>query len=176
MGLDMTLSKKTYIGNRWAEAIKDKEVVKIGVDGVKDERVSEIVEHIADWRKANAIHAWFVENVQDGNDNCGEYYVDEEQLKELLGLVNQVLEASELVDGEVINGYTYKDGERKPMIEKGKIIKDSSVAEELLPCASGFFFGGTEYDQWYYQDLEHTKKVLEESLAEGGSYYYSSSW
>ena len=43
------------------------------------------------WRKANQIHAWFVDNVQGGNDNCGEYYVSHEKLKELLDLVNKAL-------------------------------------------------------------------------------------
>ena len=27
---------------------------------------------IASWRKANAIHKWFVDNVQDGVDDCGD--------------------------------------------------------------------------------------------------------
>ena len=43
------------------------------------------------WRKANQIHKWFVDNVQDGNDNCGEYYVSQNQLQELLDLVNRAL-------------------------------------------------------------------------------------
>ena len=43
------------------------------------------------WRKANQIHAWFVDNVQQGNDDCGEYYVSHEKLKELLDLVNKAL-------------------------------------------------------------------------------------
>ena len=43
------------------------------------------------WRKANQVHAWFVKNVQGGNDNCGEYYVSQNQLQELLDLVNRAL-------------------------------------------------------------------------------------
>ena len=35
------------------------------------------------WRKANAIHGWFVDNVQDGKDDCKEYYVTKEQLQAL---------------------------------------------------------------------------------------------
>lgn len=35
------------------------------------------------WRKANAIHGWFVSNVQDGKDDCKEYYVSKEQLQQL---------------------------------------------------------------------------------------------
>lgn len=32
------------------------------------------------WRKANAIHRWFVDNVQDGKDNCQESYLDSKDL------------------------------------------------------------------------------------------------
>jgi hypothetical protein len=51
-------------------------------------------------------------------------------------------------------------------------------AEKLLPCASGFFFGSTNYDKWYVQDLVHTKKALEEILLDGGSedFVYRASW
>ena len=31
--------------------------------------------------------------------------------------------------------------------------KDTELAEELLPTREGFFFGGTEYNEWYYQGL-----------------------
>ena len=52
---------------------------------------NEVCFNVGYWRKANAIHAWFVSNVQDGVDNCKEYYVEVEQLKQLLKLVEQVL-------------------------------------------------------------------------------------
>jgi hypothetical protein len=48
-------------------------------------------EKVGQWRKANAIHKWFVENVQSGDDNCAYYYVDQSQLKNLLDLVEMVL-------------------------------------------------------------------------------------
>mgnify|MGYP006266604419 CR=1 FL=1 len=41
------------------------------------------------WRKVNAIHNWFVTNVQGGEDNCGEYYVSHEQLDELFNLCTE---------------------------------------------------------------------------------------
>ena len=46
---------------------------------------------IASWRKANAIHKWFVDNVQDGVDDCGDYKVTKEQLIELHNACNDVL-------------------------------------------------------------------------------------
>ena len=38
---------------------------------------------VAYWRKANAIHGWFVDNIQDGVDDQNEYYVSKEKLEEL---------------------------------------------------------------------------------------------
>ena len=59
-----------------------------------------------------------------------------------------------------------------------QVRDDNSKAEELLPSVSGFFFGGTEYDEWYYEDINNTIKILEEVLADerGDDFEYSSSW
>jgi hypothetical protein len=64
------------------------------------------------------------------------------------------------------------------LLDLCKIVqKDHSQAEELLPSASGFFFGGTDYDEWYYNDIENTISVLEDALEDkNGEYYYTSSW
>ena len=55
---------------------------------------------------------------------------------------------------------------------------DKDKAEDLLPTASGFFFGNTEYDEWYYQDIESTIKILEEALSDetADDFEYHSSW
>lgn len=171
----MYLYKKTYIGNNWKDP---KDQVKIDVPGIKQERVSEISERVAYWRKANAIHNWFVNNVQEGEDDCKEYWVSREQLEKLLKIVRKVLVNSKLVDGDVTNGYTYKDGKQIPNIEKGKYVEDPTVAKELLPNSEGFFFGSQEYDQWYIEDLEYTEQTLKALLKESDSadYYYQSSW
>jgi hypothetical protein len=101
------------------------------------------------WRKANAIHKWFVKNVQGGVDDCGEYLVSPEKLKELSRLCKQC-------------------------------IDDVGKAEKLLPTSSGFFFGSTEYDEWYMEDLRDTSKKLDWALGEHPekiyAFYYSSSW
>jgi hypothetical protein len=41
------------------------------------------------WRKANQIHNWFVANVQDNVDNCREYYVSHDKLRELKTICEQ---------------------------------------------------------------------------------------
>ena len=107
-----------------------------------------VVERVGYWRKANAIHQWFVVNVQDVEDNCGYYYVSRENLEVLLETVNKVLD-------------------------------DHSLAEDLLPTQGGFFFGATDYDDYHFEDLKETKKIIEEIFAEGdvdADYQYHSSW
>lgn len=37
------------------------------------------------------------------------------------------------------------------------VIADISKAPEVLPTRKGFFFGSTEYGDWYKQDLEQIK-------------------
>ena len=99
------------------------------------------------WRKANQIHNWFVTNIQKGEDNCGEYYVPQDKLTELMVICEHALE-----------------------------FKDST----LLPPQAGFFFGGTDIDEWYWRDLESTVTQLKRIFAlpevDNLSFYYSSSW
>ena len=137
MGLDMYLSKRTYVKN-WSFQ-KDEEKFNITVkkgneisDTIKPERISYITEEIMYWRKANQIHNWFVQNVQDGEDDCKEYYVPVETIVELYQVVCEVLES-----------------------------RNTEVAAEKLSPAAGFFFGSTEIDDWYWQDLENTKEILQ---------------
>ena len=139
-----------------------------------------LLEQLVSWRKANQIHNWFVENVQDGKDDCGSYEVTKEQLKTLFKLCMKVKFASKLVKGKVKNGYTFKDGKEVPIMEDGEYIEDPSTAMELLPSQSGFFFGSTEYDQWYMSDIDFTiKKILEVLRTtdfDKEIVFYSSSW
>ena len=43
------------------------------------------------WRKANQVHKWMVENVQHGEDNCGVYEGDINQLRELKDIVEEII-------------------------------------------------------------------------------------
>jgi len=95
MGLDMYLTKKNYVG-AYYEHNNVKGKIEITVDGepldIDFGKVSEIIERVGYWRKANQIHNWFVENVQGGRDECQESYVTAEQLKKLLAECEEVLE------------------------------------------------------------------------------------
>lgn len=139
-----------------------------------------IFEEIAYWRKANSVHKWLVDNVQGGADDCGYYEVTKDKLEELFKTCNKVLDSSKLITGNVKNGEEYKDGELRAIIEPGMVVEDSTVAEQLLPCSDGFFFGSVEYDQWYIDDIKYTADVIEKALKEtdfeNQMIIYSSSW
>ena len=150
MGLDMYLNKRTYVQQWEHQAPKEKYEVVVTKGGeptkIKPNKVKYIIEEAGYWRKQNQIHRWFVENIQNGTDDCGEYYVSKADLETLLGLCE-------------------------------KVKADNSLADELLPGASGFFFGGTEYDEWYFGGIDNTIEILKEALEdENGEYLYSSSW
>jgi len=57
--------------------------------------------------------------------------------------------------------------------------KDIELAKEKLPPASGFFFGSTEMDEGYWQDIENTIEILKRAIEaknDGLYIYYQSSW
>jgi hypothetical protein len=153
-----------------------------------DSKVKYIEEEVGYWRKANAIHKWFVDNVQDGKDDCGTYPVEESKLKELLEVCKKVKNLAITQEGEIHTGTTYTtDSEGKSQIiehtKKGQVISNINKIAELLPTQSGFFFGGTEYDEYYLDDIDHTIEILEDVLADNEAnkkfwydYYYHSSW
>jgi hypothetical protein len=150
MGLDMYLDKRTYV-KQW-DHIDEAKQYKVEVTrggeptNIDPKKVKYIIEEAGYWRKANAIHKWFVDNIQDGVDDCRDAYAERRDLQTLLDLCRIV-------------------------------IIDKSKAEQLLPSSSGFFFGNTEYDEWYYNDIQNTIEILEKALEdEDGDYYYSSSW
>lgn len=35
-----------------------------------------------------------------------------------------------------------------------EVLADHSLAEKLLPTQAGFFFGSTDYNEWYFKDVE----------------------
>lgn len=97
MGLDMYLSQQVYISN-YAHAPEGQKVAKavmeaLGVDPKQYLEAGGITVElpVAYWRKANAIHGWFVQNVQNGEDNCASYYVSRDALIELRDLCKRVL-------------------------------------------------------------------------------------
>ena len=166
MGLDMYLSVRKYVSQYDWTTAKDRELkssdeykklVKNSglsryVDLEKRAGGASVEAVAVYWRKANAIHQWFVDNCADGVDDCRPVYVSTDHLKELLARINEALATPTDVD-------------------------------EILPTTSGFFFGSTEYDDFYWEDLKHTKteiekllKLSEEDEEHLISFIYQASW
>ena len=141
-----------------------------------------ISQMLADWRKANHIHKWFVDNVCGGVDDCEPYEVEDYQLEDLLAICKTIKANVNLVDGTVNNGYSYdaNTDDFIPLTAKGKVVDDPELCARLLPTKDGFFFGGTDYDEWYMDDIEYTIQMLEKVLGEidwdNEMVWYEASW
>lgn len=144
----MNLIKKMYVDCEKRKHISIPEL------NIKEGTIIKISVEIAYWRKANAIHNWFVQNVQKGVDNCGDYKVDIEQLRDLYDIVQKVLTAENFEE----------------------------MAITLLPPIDGFFFGNTGIDEYYREDLVYTEKIPKEILEDEKNsewdvtFEYGSSW
>jgi hypothetical protein len=146
MGLDMYLNAKRFLWHTEDDLATN---IKNNFPDLPEHmRIKEVTIEAMYWRKANAIHKWFVDKVQEGVDDCSEFEVSLEQLEELLAVIDEVLENPER-------------------------------AGELLPPQEGFFFGGTDLDEWYWQDLKRTQSELQELFTRdwrSWDFYYRASW
>lgn len=135
---------------------------------------------LASWRKANAIHRWFVENVQNGEDNCGEYAVSKSALEKLREICQTILDKVKLVPGKVHNGDKLVNGKWEPIYEDGYVVANPEICEDNLPSQDGFFFGSTEFDTYYIDDVKNTVKIIDDVMKtvdwDTETVTYSSSW
>ena len=153
MGLDMYVNAKRYLWNFESKDKSTAEAIGKHFPEMADCNIKQVEAAVMYWRKANAIHAWFVDNVQDGVDECQESYIDPQKLYELRDTCKAVLE-------------------------------DRSRAAELLPAQGGFFFGSTDYNDYYFDDVQRTYDWLETLLFVGTfdekfknwDFYYQASW
>lgn len=99
------------------------------------------------WRKFNALHKWFVDNVQGGVDDCDPYLVQKEHIESLLSVLESLTPEN---------------------------------CADLFPAQSGFFFGNTDYEEWYWNDVRQTIHICHYLLSQVNwreeSLVYKSSW
>lgn len=104
MGLDMYLKKNIYIGAHYPHR-KIEGAVKLTESGrpipIRLNRLMEVTEILGQWRKANAIHGWFVRNCANDVDNCKPVPVTREDLKSLLGIVREARKAPDKFHAEL---------------------------------------------------------------------------
>ena len=123
------------------------------------ERDDPYEEELMYWRKANAIHKFFVDNAAHGVDDCEPVQVKIEVLKDLIDRCETILQGD---------------------VDDNGALVDPKTAMELLPPQSGFFFGSTEYDDWYIENLKETVKALKPIVEHAELYtdpiIYEASW
>lgn len=90
---------------------------------------------VAYWRKANQIREWIVNHTN----------MHEDDNCEIIPMTKDLLE--QLV----------KDCE--------EVLANPECAEEIMPTSEGFFFGSTEYDEWYFETLRNTIEQVKKILA-----------
>lgn len=112
----------------------------------EDFKYFSIYEEVGYWRKANAVHKWFVDYVQGGVDECQTFFITKYHLTAL----------------------------------REACVKALGGDTKALPTQGGFFFGSTDYDEWYRQGLFETieicTRVLRETNWDEQVVFYQSSW
>lgn len=114
-------------------------------------------------RKVNCVRKWCAENLENFEDN-GLTNFPKEKFKELIGTMRKTI-----IEAGLSNIYGYyqciQDGwfedENWDLYKEVRFFlsaqenqeKVIEVGERLFPTSSGFFFGGTEYNEWYVADL-----------------------
>lgn len=147
MGLDMYLSVREYVSRiDYSKGWENREetlAFRTVTDALGAGDLAEPEGHVGmyveipvlQWRKANAIHNWFIRELADGVDDCRPLEMTVDRARELVNLCD-------------------------------KVTDDNSRASELLPTGEGFFFGGTDYDEYYYEDVRRTADRMRYILAE----------
>ena len=136
MGLDMYLEirKNEYCSKYYQSKGSD-----LALEYPKD--ITEFIPNyeVGYWRKANHIHNWFMQN-------CAERDEWDNPIDDCRPVEITVDKLEKLLD------------------DCKKVLADHSLANSLLPTQSGFFFGSTEYDEYYFSDIEKTIEIIEPVL------------
>ena len=90
MGLDMYLRAERYVWFNEEELAKN--LTEQFPDLPQGVKVKSVEAEVGYWRKANAVHKWFVDTVQEGVDECQKSFVSREQIAQLKSLCESVLE------------------------------------------------------------------------------------
>ena len=144
---------------------------------------SSIVTEVGYWRKANAVHDYFVQHVQDGVDDC-KYHneVTKEILTDLRDRCRRIIESTVMISAKIRNGqhFNFDSQAWEDVMEDGRAVINPDVCEQELPTRGGFFFGSTDYDEYYMEDIVDTFELCERLLKEtdfnNEMLFYVSSW
>lgn len=101
-------------------------------DKKNTEYTDDSLENVGYFRKVNCIHLWVEENLNNGESTNCEF-----------------IEIPKAKLDEFIDSLR-------------EVRDDNSLASELLPSCSRFFFGSTSYDEWYFADIDKALETFTE--------------
>lgn len=105
------------------------------------------------WRKVNALHKFFCDRgtlEAGGKENVGRYIILRSDLIDLVYIMKRIL-----------------------------VDKSVKLAEATLPTQSGFFFGSTDYDDYYFMDLIDAVTLVSaelDAVPDQQVWFYEASW
>ena len=163
MGLDMYFyaRKSTYKSfSEWDQNRKVDETnypkdLKIFSDYIYDRNFKSVETEtryqIGYFRKFNALHSYIVRTFANGEDNCQDIFLSQEDVVKIKAALDSVLETT-----------------------------TEERAKEVLPTQSGFYFGSTSYDEDYFEDVREAAALMQNFLDhfDFGTYelVYRASW
>lgn len=139
----------------WDEYNKLSEDERDAYDAANRQRpdFSDYAEEIGYFRKVNFLVSFF-----NYEDNCSLQPIDYEDVETLKERCEKILDAykesEEWRNREDASDYDFED---EPW---------EDVAEAYLPTQEGFFFGSTEYDEYYISDVREVKEWCDRVLAD----------
>lgn len=99
-------------------------------DKKNTEYTDDSLEDVGYFRKVNFLHLWVEENLNNGESTNCEF-----------------IEIPKAKLDEFIDSLR-------------KVRNDNSLASELLPSCSRFFFGSTSYNEWYFADIDEALETF----------------
>jgi|GEM_PF-721163 len=113
------------------------------------------------WRKANSIHNWFVQEVQNGDDNCGSYEITKNHIIKLLEVCNSATFIYKQCEKEFVSDLKKYNPES---YEKYKFIVDKIKENSKKKWADEYKFSDEENK--FYNNICDIRKTFFEELDE----------
>lgn len=171
--------KETMVYDWYWKAVSEEKSNKEILDEVKHLKKAFYPHEDVYFRKANFVYRFFQPYLV--TEEC---IVTKDMVEELLAKTDKVIAAAQAdgvitPNGEVDKRFFYSNNfgyldknaaelERKRVAEENENMPRewTKVAEAELPTTSGFFFGSTEYDVYYLEDILSCKQQFEKLLAD----------
>ncbi len=151
MGLDMYLSAKVELGKYCSKDLKG-----------KDEEIRKILPEMFKSGNLDSLDIKFEVGYWRKANHIHQWFVEKCQ------------EGKD----ECQNSWVSRERLRELLELCKKVLKNKKLAKKELPAPVGFFFGGTDYDEYYFGDLKETIKIIEKclKLPDYWDFEYHSSW